>query len=257
MGIVVSAIDWCGATNTAPNGVPSGGGWDSASYNVSSSLDCATVGYRFSAVDATTGAVKDNTTVKDIYLTGEHYFSYAIGAARATTPHPKSVIRKNYTSSYSTYTKYSTSTSNVVLDVKDTAHSNISYLPTNPFLLSQPGGGNGQPTIGEWCQEDDGANLDALLVGADICKDGKDSLTEGTDIVLVEPLFFLKIDGNFVVLTLTEIAMYEYAQYRAGVASAYGKVASGGINNILIMSNQKYPALLREEGDAGLNASKF
>ena len=257
LGTPVGAIDWSGVSNSAPNGVPSGGGWGSTDYNVSANLDWATVGYRFSVVNKTTGQVKSGTTVKDIYLTGENNFSYAIGAARATTPRPKSVLRQGYTSSYSTYTKYSTSTSNVVLDMRDKAHSDISYLPTNPFLPSQPGGGNGQPTIGEWCQADYGANLSALFKGAGICDKGTDALTEGTDIVLVEPLFFLKIDGNFVVLTLTEIAMYEYAQYRAGVASAYGKVASGGINNILIMSNQKYPALLREEGDAGLNASKF
>ena len=250
LGAPVSAIQWSGTVSNANNGQSSGQSFADYTYTTSSRIDWAMIGYRFSVVNRDNGAVKDGTNVKDVYISSKASYTTALAAFRTTTPRPKSVLRQGYMSSYSTYTQYSTTKSHVVADVS---------LDPPPNLPTLPGGGKGQPTIGEWCQANDGANLSALLKGADICKDGTAGLStsQGTYIVLVEPIYVLKIDGKMVALTVTEIAMYEYAQYRAGVANAYGKVSSGGINNILIMSNQKYPALLREKGEAGLNASKF
>ena len=254
LGAPVSAIQWSGTTDSGNNGTSTGGSFASYKYTTTNILDQAVVGYRFSVVSKSgdkAGQVKTGTSVKDVYMSSERYYSDALKAFRSATPRPKSVIRQDYKNYYNSYTQYSTTKSHVVAD---------SNLSTFPNLPSQPGGGNGQPTIGEWCTT--GTNLDTLLRGAEICKAGTGGLAQGTDIVLVELLFFLKIDGKTVVLTVTEIALYEYSLYMTSGSGVdiYGKKSGDAgttVGSIIKHSNRDYSQMLREEGAANLSTTDF
>lgn len=213
------------------------------------------VGYRFSVVTKD-GKLKSGTSARNVFLFFSEKGKTAYNDAyKESGREPKTVIRQNYKTNHGNYVHYWPTQTGCFLDTS----LGISDLPLSP------------DGIEEWCTDDGGDRLNALLIAAGVIEDDAGlAILDSTDRILVEPIFELTMHGQFCVATVTEIGVYEYDLYKDGYNDLYGctytsqnsgeyvyggdysdyvEMAGGGaiLEAILRATNNKYPSLLYED----------